>query len=1152
MPNIKNILAELEKLNLIEIIDVSGFIDYAKDFNYEPIKHFLESLKNKTKPEAAATELFREVIKDVLQIKNFSEVNIGTGYIDFALKESVGNPILFELKPFFRLFKNSNQLKIEQLDYLEHKEQILKYLKNNEYVLLTNLGVVYLFSRNAIIDFEPFQTLTFTELLNAFLQYDNLWDTIKRIEDQNVKIDLDKTFFEDLKNWYNEFKGIKFIKNDKLSKEELIVLLLNKIIFIKTLEDFGLVQFNHLTNEYANKKDKWEIKGSERILTTFFSELEEYFDYFYDTELFKTKFWDYIDKDKKNLDSFQHIFETALGLDAWNRAFGRGMLHYNYRQIDEDIFGKAYETFIAENKKDSGVYYTPKQITQYMAKKLVGYLFEPLINKIIIAVDKDKPNYQRADELLNELYQIKIIDPSSGSASFLIKVLREIYSYYKKIDEATNWINKISVDNFFELPATFQETNDFRAQHNFNKQLLLISKIILRHIYAIDIDERALETAKTNIWKEAIKLNPRIYNYKKLNGNSSHILPNLEFNFICADSLADLELEEQIQLISNNYKNEIKQLHKIRDDYLSEPFEPQNIDNALAIRESIYKKLKNTLPEIDDPIFICLRYFFVYFDKNGETLKKDERGFDGAISNPPWEEIYPVKKEYAEVGKYSLNKEDFEKEFDKRINKDKDFKKGWEDYQLFYKTYTEFISNRYQYHDMKPITSKAMRSHLNYFKIFFEKALEIVRHSGRICFLIPSSFQTDEGGFGLRKLAIEKYKLSELTSFENKGYIRVINGREQRIKLFPDVHPQFKFSIVVLDKILNKEENHAFEAKFYLNDPNYLTDQEPILYSTDLVKKFSPNNLSIMEFRSIRDYQVCLKIKQNHYLLEEKGFKIRREFNVSDDRNLFFKETGKNFLPVYEGKMIHQFDSNYSTANSYIKIKDGHNDLLSKEVNRIKSQFESEFDAEEIKSYFEKDKFKLDYQTYRLVYRAVGSSTNERTLISTIIPNNVFTVNSLNYLINFSYKKSKGKIVQEKVENGDVLYIMSLFNSLTLNYYIRNKISANLNMFYIYELPIPKITAKQKKQIINSAVSLLVLNSETNEFETLQNEFNIKPDPALNKIQLRAEMEVMIAKELFKLSKEDWQYITATFVYGEKSETKKELDNFIKKSLELF
>jgi len=1140
MPDIKTIIADIDKLSLSESIDVGGFFDSTQEFKYEPIKHYINSIKNQTKPETASSELFREVVKDVLNIKSFSEVNIGFGYVDFALKESVGNPLLIELKPLFKLLKPKSQLKRGELVYAEHKDQILKYLRNNEYVVLTDLNTSFLFSRNAIIEFEPFQTLPFTELLKNFIQGGNLWDTIRRIEDQNVKIDLDKTFFEDLKNWYNEFKKIEFVKNEKFSNEELIVLLLNKIIFIKTLEDFSLIQFKHLTDEYSNKKDKWEAKGSERILTTFFSELEEYFDYFYDTELFKTKFWDYIDKDKKNLEKFQHIFETALGLDAWNRAFGRGMIHYNYRQIDEDIFGKAYETFIAENKKDTGVYYTPKQITQYMSEKLLEYLFEPLVSKILITVDKDNPDYQKANGLLKKLYEIKIIDPASGSGSFLIKVLKGIYYFYKKIDDATNWVVSISGTNLFDLPATYQATVDFRKEHNLDDHLQLISKIILRHIYAVDIDERALETAKTNIWKEAIKLNPRIYNYKKLNGKSSHILPDLELNFICADSLADLKTDEQIEWLSKNCKKDIKRLYEIRENYLSDPFDPKDIDEALNIRESIYQKLKEEILEIDNPLLICLRYFFVYFDKNGEPVKQDERGFDGVISNPPWEIIKPVEKEFASIGKYSLDKQTFEKEFNQRLKNDKKFREEWELYYNFYQNYKSFLVKRYSYQGS---------GDLNYYKHFIERDLEVLNQGGVLNILVPSGIQTDQGCLELRRLMIENNSLREISSFENKGYNRVVSGKEIRVKLFPDVDPRFKFSVL---NVIRDHNDNLFNAKFYLLDPNELYENKPIKYDLEMIKKFSPENISIMEFEKIEDYELCKKILGKNKLFGDYQWKFRREFHMTDDRNLFSRETGKNFLPVYEGKMIHQFNPNYSITNSYIKSKDGRNDLLGKEVNRIKSQLENEFDTEEIKSYFEKNEFKLDYETFRLVYRAIGSSTNERTLISTIIPPNVFTVNSLNYLINFSYKKTKGKIVQEKLNNAELLYIMSLFNSLTLNYYIRNKISANLNMFYIYELPLPKATDKQKSYIANAAISLLVLNSEGTPFKELQSEFKIKVDTKGNPIQLRAELEVFISKELFKLSKEDWQYITSTFVYGEGSETKQELDKFIAKSLEIF
>ena len=670
--------------------------------------------------------------------------------------------------------------------------------------------------------------------------------------------------------------------------------------------------------------------------------------------------------------------------------------------------------------------------------------------------------------------------------------------------------------------------------------LQLISKIILRHIHAVDIDERALETAKTNIWKEAIKLNPRIYNYKKLNGKSSHILPDLELNFICADSLADLEIEEQVEWLSENYKTEIKHLYEVREKYLSDPFDPKNVDEALKIRESIYQKIKDKLKEIDNPLFICLRYFFVYFDKNGKSLRKEDRGFDGVISNPPWEIIKPVEKEFASIGKYSIDKQTFEKEFNQRLKTDKKFKEEWDAYYNFYQGYKSFLTKRYSHQGT---------GDLNYYKYFIERDLEIIKQVGMLNILVPSGIQTDQGCLDLRRLMIESSSLKEITSFENKGYEQVIAGKELRTKLFPDVHPQFKFSIVSIVKILGMK---SFDAKFYLTDPKGLYESDPIKYDFEMIQKFSPENISIMEFEKIEDYELCKKILGKNKLFGDYSWRFRREFHMTDDRNLFSKESGKNFLPVYEGKMIHQFDSNYSATNSYIKNKDGHSDLLGKEVNRIKSQLENEFDAEEIKSYFEKDEFKLDYQTFRLVYRAIGSSTNERTLISTIIPPNVFTVNSLNYLINFSYKKSKGKIIQEKVGNGDLLYLMSLFNSLTLNYYIRNKISANLNMFYIYELPIPKATVKQKEFILKVAISLLVLSAEESLFKDLESEFKLKVDPKSDPTRLRAELEVFIAKELFKLSKEDWQYITSTFVYGEKSETKQELDKFIAKSLEIF
>ena len=1137
----KSIIAELEKLISSEKIDVKNFDEVGKDYKYEPIQQYLKSLQIQVKPESASHELFNTIIKDVLKYDTFHEVNIGTGFVDFAIRESGGNPILIELKPLFKLIKSKEILKPDKLEFSEHKEQILKYLKNNEYVILTNLREAFLFSRNAIIDFEPFKELLFTELLSTFLEYQgNLWDTIRRIEDQHIKIDLDKSFFADLKTWYNEFRKIEILPNGKFSKEELIVLLLNKIIFIRTLDDLGLIQFNHLVDEYKNKKDKWEAKGSERILTTFFNELEEYFDYFYDTELFKEKFWDYVVKEKSNTDKFLLIFETTLGLDAWNRTHGRGMLHYNYRWIDEDVFGKAYETFIAENRKDSGIFYTPREITEYMSKGLVQYLFEPLVEEIEKLVDKDVVEYDKADELLAKLYEIKIIDTASGSGSFLIKVLREIYQFYLRIDDKIKWVVSISGETLFDLPASFAATKEFRAKHNFDNHIKLISKIILRHIYAADIDERALETAKTNIWKEAIKLNPRIYNYKKLNGESSHILPNLELNFVRGDSLADLTAEKEIEILSTEFKDELKQLHKIRNNYIYNPFKPDEISDALKIKQNIFEKLKQELLEIEKPVFICLEFFSAYFDNEGNPFTEEERGFHGVIGNPPWEAVKPFEKEFAKKAKYSLDILDFKDWFANELETNPEFASDWNVYKGFYKNYNQYLKHRLKYQGI---------GDPNYYKLFFEKDLELLRKQGRMSLLVPSGIQTDKGCTELRKLITDSFSLHEIDSFENKGYVVEQNGDTYRTKLFVDVHPQFKFSIMSVNNV-KAHPFTSFNARFYMTDPSELESKEVITYNLEMIKKFSPSNISFMEFRDKRDYELGLKIRSDYKLFLDLDYKLSTEFHMTNDSSYFYKEDviekykdSSQFVPLYEGKMIHQYNSYYDKPRYYIDKQQIETVLYDKEIKKINRIYQSE------DTQINTDEISLDFKNYRLAYRDVASSTNERTLIASIIHPNAFLGNTLNYIKRFDYELKEDQLNQNSLENFNLIIIMGLFNSFVLNYYLRSKITSHASFYFIYELPIPEITETHRQVLVEKGAQLLYHINDKRKYKPLMKELGVEPEKKIDPIKLRGDIEIFIAKELYGLSKEDWEYITSTFVYGGESETKKELEQIIQYTL---
>lgn len=240
-----------------------------------------------------------------------------------------------------------------------------------------------------------------------------------------------------------------------------------------------------------------------------------------------------------------------------------------------------------------------------------------------------------------------------------------------------------------------------------------------------------------------------------------------------------------------------------------------------------------------------------------------------------------------------------------------------------------------------------MRSHLNYFKLFFERDLEVLKQAGFLSILIPSSYQTDEGSYGLRKLSILENQLLELSAFENRGYEK--NG--DHIKLFPDVDSRMKFSFVYLQKT-NPEADYDFNSRFYITNPEELYKSDFIHYNKEKVSKFSPLTFALMEFRDQRDYELCSKIKAGHPVFHDKGYLIRREFHVSDDRELFKNEGGASDLPAFEGKTIHRFDPKFGSVNKYIDEETGHELLLGKECSRIKKNLKIRKKAKAIQEEF--------------------------------------------------------------------------------------------------------------------------------------------------------------------------------------------------------
>ncbi|HPI19212.1 MAG TPA: hypothetical protein PKY56_02480 [Candidatus Kapabacteria bacterium] len=1119
-------------------------------FSYEPIINYLENISLKGKPETAAGELLRSLIQDLIQENCTAEVDFLGDYVDFVITENgMGNPLCIELKPFLRYNRKKDTIYQSDFKYEIHQKQIQKYLRHKriEYVILTNLNKAYIFNRAAIIKFEPFFVTNLPQIFEDFLLYENLWDVLRRYEDKQAAKDLDIQFFNDLKKWFNEFDlaNVNFIENHSISREEIIVLLLNKLIFIKTLEDHGLIAYRFLQDQYERFVDLWKPKGYHNVLSRFFQDIESFFENYYNTELFASNFWDFVDKDRKNVERFKKVFELILGLDNWSKTFEKGIVHYNYRQINEDIFGKAYETWIAENRKDEGIYYTPVDITEYMSKKIVDVLFEIPVQNIISELKQSNPHFEKLNLLIEDFLSIRVIDSTSGSGSFLIKVFRNIFNYYQLLNEATRWVEKISKDDLFDVPENIKFIINFRKKLSFDEgnEIVQISKILLHHIFAADKDERAIDTAKVNLWKEAIKIHPNIYNFRKLEEFQIHILPNLEMNFIRGDSLIDYDFSKQIEIITNEFKNEIIKLHEIRDEYLSNPFTPEIIKEYKEIKNKIRKRLLEEDSNFKNTLFFPLEFFYCFFKKDGSPMPEEKHGFSGIISNPPWEAIKPIKKEFAKQGKYEMDILHFNKWFKEKLSSDTEFSNDWKNYNDFYERYSEFLYEKYKLQSS---------GDPNYYKFFIERDFQLIKQNAYFCLLVPSGFQTDAGSILLRDLLINQFTLNEIKSFENRGYFAP--DKKFKVKLFPEVDNRFKFSIVFAQKKHRDETD--FNAKFYMRHPNELKENDIICYDIDKIKKFSPHTISIMEFRTERDYEICLKIRGEFKLFAETHFKLRSEFHMTNDSHLYNSlidiqnQKGVPFLRLYEGKMIHQFTSSYGEPRYFIKEIEARKVLFKKVLHRIKQ--ENELTSEDFKKLSIPDDLLMDYQTYRFVYRAIASSTNERTLICSIVPPKTFIGHSMNFIVNLMYAIEDNKVTSHIVTNQDLVYILSIFNSLTLNYYVRNKVSANLTMNFIYELPIADASEEIKTRIVELGFNLLYKKSNKLDFEDLKNELNITKEINKDENEIRAELEVIIAKHLYQLSFDDWQYISSTFTFGGESDTKAELDEVISKSIDLW
>jgi len=205
-----------------------------------------------------------------------------------------------------------------------------------------------------------------------------------------------------------------------------------------------------------------------------------------------------------NVDVLGHIFEKSINDIEKVRLTG-----LFYSEADEKPRPKMVKS--AERKK-GGIYYTPPEFTGFITDKTVGRVIDERINTLErnfgIRLDQIDAKTEKsrvsafAQRAIEELRDIKVVDPACGSGAFLIRAYNVLEDKYVEI---------IDVLEIHE-PATAKEMRDN------------ISDFILHdNLFGVDLSPEAVEIAQLALWLRS--------------ASKGKTLADLSKNIICGNSL---------------------------------------------------------------------------------------------------------------------------------------------------------------------------------------------------------------------------------------------------------------------------------------------------------------------------------------------------------------------------------------------------------------------------------------------------------------------------------------------------------------------------------------------------------------------------------------------------------------------------------------
>ena len=435
---------------------------------------------------------------------------------------------------------------------------------------------------------------------------------------------------------------------------------------------------------------------------------------------------------------------------------------------------------------------------------------------------------------------------------------------------------------------------------------------------------------------------------------------------------------------------------------------------------------------------------------------------------------------------------------------------------------------------------------INLYSLFVEKAMGLVKPDGFVGLLTPSGIYADKTAARFFKSVSTSGRVSALFDFENRKIF------------FKDVHASFKFCVLAFGG--EERRFDETECAFFLHDTETIKDPERCfpLAPKDF-ERVNPNTGTAPVFRTRRDAEITRGIYERHPVLvdrsgggESKAWPVRYRtmFHMTNDSHLFrtaaqldaegfypvegnrWKRGEEVYLPLYQGRMIHQFDHRANSVR--FNPESTHNPYLSEEVTERQHANPSFLPQTQYwVPVADVDSALPGSPAYTLGFRDIARPTDVKTVIASIVPR-------------AGYGNTTPLLV-----GGDSLELTCLvgnLNAMCADYAARQKAQGtHLNWYIVEQLPViapddydTQFGDKTARDLVREHV--LKLTYTAHDMAPFARDLGYEGPPFVwddeDRRHLRARLDALYF-HLYGLSRDDAGYVMDTFPIVRKDDEKR-------------